>query len=390
MIKDSQIDLYISKRIKKRGFFNFLEVLIFFIIILALFQTFFEDFAIFLNLNDDIIFITKFSSFFFDLFFTIEFLIRLLSAIIKRRGISYITRENGWIDFIASIPLLLLISTPYMLEVFGTSAKIGFIWGGLSFLQNAKIIKIIRISRVLRFLRILKLTGKANQSNSYMTQRHLTKILTLSIITLTILFATVSILKNINVIPSSKVQTEKEENSFNEYFRKAENYVDPEHIEKNFRDIAEIYPSIVYLHYKNINFIRNELKDNQIGNEFDQAAIDKINRLQTGLYVISSPLPNMKIIYSRQAELKTEAANNLINFFIILILIIVILLFYSPHFNKTIAIPINEMIDGFEHRSNTAGVNIHNRYRYDEIFRLVSNYNIRWIRAKKRNISNKK
>ncbi|MFW6215857.1 MAG: hypothetical protein ACOC45_07910, partial [Alkalispirochaetaceae bacterium] len=87
-----------------------LENLVIIAIILVLFQTFFEDLAVVLRWSAGARRLLTISGFAFDLFFTLEFLIRLYDAYRYRRLGEYMLEERGWLDFLASVPLLLLNS----------------------------------------------------------------------------------------------------------------------------------------------------------------------------------------------------------------------------------------------------------------------------------------
>lgn len=58
----------------------------------------------------------------FDVFFTMEFLTRFYLALSNGRGSQYFFRERGWVDFLASIPLLLLNSLPHVLALLAGTA----------------------------------------------------------------------------------------------------------------------------------------------------------------------------------------------------------------------------------------------------------------------------
>ena len=106
-----------------------LESIVIAAILLVLVQTFLEDFAVLIGWSWDIRKVLLFAGFFFDLFFTVEFLARLYAAVYNGRGATYFFRERGWIDFAASIPLLLLSSGPAVLALL-TGGSAAFALGG--------------------------------------------------------------------------------------------------------------------------------------------------------------------------------------------------------------------------------------------------------------------
>ena len=67
-------------------FYSLLENFVLIVILLVIIQTFLEDFSIYMGWSIDIINRIKLTAFFFDLFFTFEFFIRFVNALIKRKG----------------------------------------------------------------------------------------------------------------------------------------------------------------------------------------------------------------------------------------------------------------------------------------------------------------
>ena len=84
-------------------------------ILLVLIQTFVEDLAVLLGWSWTVRKILIFSGFGFDLFFSLEFITRYFSALRKGKAVKYMFQERGWVDLIASLPLLFLSSGPEVL-----------------------------------------------------------------------------------------------------------------------------------------------------------------------------------------------------------------------------------------------------------------------------------
>ena len=167
-----------SKSIERRPLISFLESVVIAAILLVLVQTFLEDYAVLTGRNVDIRNKLLLAGFFFDLFFTIEFLIRFYYALMGRRVGRYLTSERGWIDFLASVPLLMFNSGPFALTLL-TGSGIALGLGGI--LNLLKVIKAIRIARILRFLRIIKIFRRIKNVSSPMAQRHVASITAISI-----------------------------------------------------------------------------------------------------------------------------------------------------------------------------------------------------------------
>ena len=88
-----------------------------------------------------------------DIIFTVDFVVRSYFALLHRRMGRYLFAERGWIDFLASIPLLLLVSGPALLAAAAGSATVA----GFSRVANViEIAKAVSTGRVLRLLRLVK------------------------------------------------------------------------------------------------------------------------------------------------------------------------------------------------------------------------------------------
>ena len=87
-----------------KKFVSFLEGLVIFMIIMVLIQTFLEDLAVLLGFSWSFRKNLIVSGFIFDLFFSIEFLVRFYIALSLGELKDYMGRRQGWIDLIASVP----------------------------------------------------------------------------------------------------------------------------------------------------------------------------------------------------------------------------------------------------------------------------------------------
>jgi hypothetical protein len=113
------------------------------IVFLALAEIPCEDFALLFGLPLGLRRLIRCAGFGFDLFFTAWFLVGLYAASLNRKTRRFLGFEGGWMDFLASVPLLVLYSGPAM---FSLAA------GGLPLVPA-----LARITRNLRFLRFLKI-----------------------------------------------------------------------------------------------------------------------------------------------------------------------------------------------------------------------------------------
>ena len=101
-------------REKKTGFW---ETFILFAIVLVILQTLLEEVAVTAGWTVRVRHFLAFSGLFFDVVFTIEYLVRQTLAAVRRQGMRYFFRERGWIDLLSSVPLLLLDSLPRTLAI---------------------------------------------------------------------------------------------------------------------------------------------------------------------------------------------------------------------------------------------------------------------------------
>jgi hypothetical protein len=111
-------------------------------VLLALAEILCEDIAVLRALPLNIRRLILCAGFGFDLFFTAWFLVGLYAASLNRKTRSFLGAGGGWMDFLASVPLLVFYSGPAM---FALAAGTGPLIPALA-----------RVTRDLRFLRFLK------------------------------------------------------------------------------------------------------------------------------------------------------------------------------------------------------------------------------------------
>jgi hypothetical protein len=167
-------------------------------IILVLVHTFLDDFAVVAGWGVRARSWLIWAGLGFDLFFTVEFFTRLYIALSNRHGTTYFFRERGWVDFLASIPLLLLNSLPHALALL---AGAGLLSGLGSFMNVLKVIKAVRIARILRLLRVVKLFRGIRYARSPMAQAHVSSITTIAVSILVLWMLAASILETAGIIP---------------------------------------------------------------------------------------------------------------------------------------------------------------------------------------------
>jgi hypothetical protein len=342
------------------------ESIVIFAIVLVLVQTFLEDFASLMAWNWNIRKVLIISGFAFDAFFTIEFIARFYTAVYHGQGAEYFIRKRGWIDFIASIPLLLFSSGPALLAVI-SGGTIAFAVG--SILNVLKVIKAIKIARVLRLLRVLKIFKQIKYTDSVMAQRHIAKITTLiiSLFVFVVLFATIASdsigIPSYDDVTSSKFNAVIE--SVTEYgsdATKAGEELTRLAAEYDELLIAKLHGETLYSRFTNNEYTANYGPD-------DYWYLER---------------EDFEFYFDNIVTVKMRARDNLIYFIMIILLVILLLVYYSPHFALTITDPIHVMRRGMDDASYNFEVKIAERYKDDDIFRLAQAYNSEYLPLKDR------
>jgi len=155
-----------------KRFVDFLENFLTVIILLSIVQIIIDDIAVINLWSENFSMIMIFCGLAFDIIFSIEFIIRSIVALKNRKFLYYFLYEKGWIDFVASIPLLATNSGPlFYLAITGKATS-----GARSIVNVLKVIKAIRVTRILRLLRTLKIFGKIENIYSKMSQHHISNI----------------------------------------------------------------------------------------------------------------------------------------------------------------------------------------------------------------------
>lgn len=333
-----------------------LENIVLITIFLVLIQTLVEDLSIVLGWSWKTRSSLIIAGFCFDLFFTIEFITRIFIAINKGKLREYLVIQRGWIDLLASIPLLLLNSGPAVGAILLGGSVIGGVAGILNVL---KVIKAVRIARVLRLLRVLKLFKQIKNENSIMTQRHISKIATIGVSFFVGVLLLMSVITQLFSLPTA----ERENNEqlvqiMIAYHEGNEAVVD---ICSNLLIVKEAGKTI-YSRYENDYYKTN----------FGFAD-----------YTYSEYMDKEFFFDNRNME-KIQSMNSLLYFVIILCIVIAYTLFYSPHFAVTVSDPIHVMRRGLNEKNYNFEVKIPKDFKKDEVFELAKSYNENFLPMKDR------
>ncbi len=353
-------------RSKKGSLSSYLESLVIAAILLVLVQTFLEDFTVIsqwtVSSRDKILL----AGFFFDLFFTVEFLVRLYFAIMERRVGRYLTIERGWIDFLASVPLLMFNSGPFAFSMLtGQGLVLGM--GGL--LNLLKVIKAIRIARILRFLRIIKIFRRIKNVSSVMAQRHVASITAISVtvVVFSLLFFTVfSPRLNLDGLETAYSESQEQIASHLEA-----NIDDPAQFVLALETLQATHPTLLIVKY------RGQTLYSRYGNGYYQ------RNFAAGDYRYL-PQGELELFFDQRPYVRQLSRDSILFFAIVVLIVLVYLLFYSPHFALTVSDPIHVMRRGLKEANYNLEVKIPEKYKTDDIFQLAELYNEKYLTLKDR------
>ena len=348
-----------------KRFIGFLEAIVTLAIVLVLIQTITEDILVISDASWNLRRIFLFTGFGFDLFFTLEFLIRSWNAITQKSFLKYITRQNGWVDFAASIPLLVFTSGPAMFSFLagGVFAGSGALVGML------KVVKAVRMARVLRLLRLLKIFRRIRFADSPMVQRHTVRIVTTAASTLIFSVTIIGfVFALVNCTGTEEAWMMDQSAALSSLELRPDWASGP--------DNAEVWgashPSVMLLKDHDWTlYARNN--DEYFLAYFGPG--DYTVR-QAGAYTLWFDLRPSAVSQSKL---------NLTVFLSTLAVVLMIMITYSPHFAITISDPVNVMIRGIREKSYNLEVSIPPEYREDDVFRLGAAFNDEFLPLKERN-----
>ena len=349
----------------KEKFRRFVEGIVTAVIILVLVQTLLEDVLVLSEASWTVRRIFIFTGFTFDLFFTGEFLIRGWSALVHRSLGRYLLRKNGWVDLVASIPLLVFTSGPELIALLsgGTFAGAGAMVGLL------KVVKAVRMARVLRLLRLLKIFRRIRFADSAMVQRHTVRIVTTAaaalILSTTVIGAVFALTRSVG---SEEVWSLEQEASVRSLADNPEWAAGPDAA----GDWGRSHPSVM--------LVKDD--DRTLYARDDEVSLRR--NFGPGDYTVGAAGPYMVWFDLRPAAV-SQSRLNLTVFLSTLAVVILIMVTYSPHFAITVSDPVNVMARGLREKSYNFEVSVPRDYSEDDIFRLADAYNDEYLPLKERN-----
>ncbi len=343
------------------------ERLILVAIVLVLAQTFMEDLATLTGWSAGARRALMFAGFFFDVLFTVEFVVRSYLAAATTSFKDYFLRRYGWVDFLASVPLFLLNSGPAVFaELAGGLSYVG-IGGGLNVL---KVIRAIRVSRILRLLRALKLFRNIKNTDSVMAQRHITAIATLSVSLFVVTLVGLSLVPVFFTVEDLETMYERQ---ILQTIEEVDNWglaVSPD-TEQELAVLMNATAGILAVQYQGeVRYTR--YSQAQFNHSFRHTDYGVFRRANHTFFFDLRPLN------------RGQAANNLRNFVIILVLVLGYVFWYSPRFALTVTDPIHVMHRGLIEESYNLEVAVPEELADDDIYQLANAYNTEYLPMKDR------
>jgi hypothetical protein len=308
----------------------------------------------------------------FDFFFTIEFLTRMYLALSNREGTSYFFQQRGWIDFLASIPLLLFNSLPNTLALL---AGTGLLTGLGSFLNVLKVIKAVRIARVLRLMRIVKLFRRIKYVSSPMAQRHIAVITTISVTILVLWSVGASALQAAGVFPGLEASYASGQAARVRALTEAG--VSPKALSGRAAAVAAIDPTIL--------LVRQE-GGNAVWSRYD-AAYYRTHFLPGEYSYYTSN--GVEVFLDDRPTAMAAAREAIVSFLAVVLIVLGILFLYAPRFALGISDPIHIMQRGMSESAYNLEVKIPPQRADEDVFALAGLYNSVFLPLKDREGANK-
>lgn len=337
---------------------DFLETVVVVAILLVLVHTFLEDYSVMaawgVNARKWIIW----AGLGFDLFFTIEFFTRMYLALANRQGIDYFFRQRGWIDFLASIPLLLFNSLPNTLALL---AGAGLLTGIGSFLNVLKVIKAVRIARILRLMRIVKLFRKIRYVRSPMAQRHIALITTISVTILVFWSVGASAMEALGVLPGLETTYVSGQNLRARAI--AEAGAGNPALAERAAAVAAMDPTVLVVRLQG---------GKTVWSRYD-GAYYRANFLPGDYSYHSSH--GVEVFLDERPFAGAAAREGIVFFFAVVLTVLGYLFLYAPRFALGISDPIHIMRRGMEESNYNLEVKIPPERAEDDVFDLARLYN---------------
>jgi hypothetical protein len=341
---------------KKIG--DFFEAFIVVVIVVALAHTFMEDFSILAGWTVGARRWIIWAGLGIDIIFTIEFFCRLYFALSRGQAADYLFRQRGWIDFVASIPLLLFNSLPSALALL---AGAGLITGLGSFLNVLKVIKAVRIARILRLLRVVKLFRRIRYARSPLAQRHIAIITTISVTVFVTWVLVANLLGSLGMIPGLDKAFLGGQNAHAKYLSEAGSNAAT--VAARAREVASLDSTLL---------VARPLNGSTSWTRYDDAYYS--THFLAGDYEYFN-VNGVESFFDGRPISQATAREGIIFFVAIVLSVLAYILLYSPRFALDITDPVHVMKRGMEESGYNLEVKIPARQADEDVFELARLYN---------------
>ncbi len=342
---------------------SFFENFIIVAIILVIIQTFLDEWSRYAHWSitaRDALIIT---GFIFDLIFTIEFVIRSVSAAKIKGAKKYWFNERGWVDFISSIPLLLADSGPSLFFlIMSGGPEAGSALGAIGVL---KVVKAVRVTRILRLVRIIKIFGKIHNAESKMAQHHTATISTTAVFTIVCALMSFALFTD----STGKGKINERTAYYSQLIQKADKAGRRGLVKNLLKDDKKILKIV-----KNKRKIHESVKPDYFKKYY---AVDD--------YIKLDIKKGAWLFYISIVDIHSDIALNHIESFIIIVLVVfAFMLIYTRHFVQNISDVAHILNKGLRKKNYQLEIKIKDQFKDHEINKIAQFYNDAYLPAKHR------
>lgn len=312
------------------------------------------------------------SGFIFDFIFSLEFVVRTIASTVKKNFWGYFWYRRGWVDFLSSIPLLLLNSGPALyIYLTGDMSQIAT---GIGVLNILKIIKAIRVTRVLRLVRIIKIFGKIHNTNSPMAQHHTSTVTTTAVFSIILSLLIFSVAFH-NQCSDFTAERQRQYTSLIDTLYQLE--------KDNITTLPELATSTFK---KDQNLLRLNFEQKDIF-PFDAGELGK--KYSHDDFQILEYKDFLLYISIRDLNIQT-AKTNLQHFFMIIMVVLSFTFIFTRHFAQNVTDILHIMNLGMRKKDYNLQVKINPHYSDHELFKLAQFYNDAYLPAKLKRMNKEK
>ncbi|MCB1306921.1 MAG: ion transporter [Leptospiraceae bacterium] len=350
------------------------EYLVIVAIVLVIVYTILEELAIIYHWSHETMVALVWVGFFFDLFFTVEFVARSIATGRHGHFSYYFLHQRGWIDFFTSIPLLVLVSGPAVYLLLQSSDDFGEIGALAAVLHVLKTAKAIRVTRILRLIRVIKLFGKIQNTESTMTNRHVATISTMVVVTL------IAVLMFSQFVPFLHIGNREDflrerKTAMRELFTGHVGQAPDEIWIKDYISDNEVYADIIRIKTPEDEI----LYESPYVDELSWTAYNGWSHVNGKYFEIDNGYKYQLSYHNADSE---HAKLNLFILFVIVAVIMTMMLLYTRMFAQQVADPIYIMDKGLRQWEYNLEVRIDDNYPDDEVMHMARAYNNRWLTLK--------